>query len=91
MSGYASAFRTLGFEADGAGRGGSVRAWARAFRARLASMRRAAETRRELGTLNARLLSDIGVSRAEAAREAERWPWDTAPSRLPGRGTGASW
>lgn len=67
----------------------TVLARARAFWARLALMRRAAETRRELGTLNPRLLSDIGVTRAEAAREAERWPWDLEPDRSPGRGTGA--
>jgi uncharacterized protein YjiS (DUF1127 family) len=66
----------------------AVRARAEAFRTRLALMRRAAETRRELGGLNPRLLADIGVTRAEAEREAERWPWDLASDRGPGRGTG---
>jgi uncharacterized protein YjiS (DUF1127 family) len=63
----------------------AVRGWARALWTRLVLMRRAAETRRELGTLNPRLLADIGVTRAEAAAEAERWPWDLHPSR--GAGT----
>jgi len=73
---------------NAAGHGGSVRAWAEALWTRLALMRRAAETRRELGTLNPRMLADIGVGRAEASQEAERWPWDLAPNRSPGRGTG---
>lgn len=88
MSGYISsprAFRTA------TAPGGSVRAWAGALWARLALMRRVAETRRELGTLNPRLLADIGLSRSEAAQEAERWPWDLEPNRRPGRGTGAHW
>ena len=87
MSGYTSAPRSIR-PAAGAAHAGSGRAWAGALWARLALMRRAAETRRELGTLNARLLADIGVSRAEASREAERWPWDLEPNRFPGRGTG---
>ncbi|MBD0274528.1 MAG: DUF1127 domain-containing protein [Acetobacteraceae bacterium] len=52
-------------------------------------MRRAAETRRDLGTLDPRLLADIGVTRAEAEREAGRWPWDLEPNRGSGRATGA--
>ena len=72
-----------------AGHGWSVGGWAARFRARLALMRQASETRRELGTLNPRLLADIGVTRAKASREAERWPWDLEPTRFPGRGTGA--
>ena len=92
MSGYTSAPRAFRpTAATTAGHGGSVRAWARAFWARLTLMRRAAETRRELGTLNPRLLADIGVTRAEASREAERWPWDVGPDRVSGRGTGARW
>ena len=91
MSGYTSALRAVRSGA-GADHRGSVRAWAAAFWDRLALMRRAAETRRELGGLNPRLLADIGVSRAEASREAERWPWDLEPHRrFPGRGTGAHW
>ncbi len=85
MSGYTSApwvFRSTD-------RGGSVRAWARALRARWTFMRRAAETRRELGRLDPRLLADIGLSRAEAEREAERWPWDTGPGHRPGGWPGA--
>ena len=92
MSGYTSAPRSFRPAAETfAGRGESL--WTRARRAwgRLALMRRAAETRRELGGLNPRLLADIGVTRAEAELEAERWPWDLEPNRDPGRGTGARW
>ncbi|GAA0590387.1 hypothetical protein GCM10009416_31160 [Craurococcus roseus] len=88
MSGYTSAPRPFR-RAAAADRGESLWAWARASWGRLALMRRAAETRRELGGLNPRLLADIGVTRAEAEREAERWPWDLGPGRNPGRGTGA--
>lgn len=72
-------------------RRGPLLAWARAFMERVALMRRASETRRELGSLNPRLLSDIGVTRAEAEREAERWPWDIDGRHPPGRGHGAHW
>jgi uncharacterized protein YjiS (DUF1127 family) len=91
MSGYTSALRAVRSGAYAADRrGGSVRAWAGALWARLALMRRAAETRRELGGLHPRLLADIGVSRAEASREAERWPWDLETGRdFDGGGTGA--
>ncbi len=88
MSGYTSAPR-FSRPAVAADHVRPVRAWAKAFWARLVLMRRATETRRELGTLNPRLLADIGVSRAEASREAERWPWDLDPDGCPGRGTGA--
>ena len=90
MSGYTSAPRVFR-PAAVAGRGGAVRVWAGALLARLALMHRTAETRRELGRLDPRLLADIGVGRAEAAWEADRWPWDTEPARrLPdGGGTRA--
>jgi uncharacterized protein YjiS (DUF1127 family) len=91
MSGYTSAPRHFRPAVSVAGRGGSLRAWAGALRSRWALMRRAAETRRELGTLDPRLLADIGVSRAEAEREAERWPWDLGTKYSPGRGTGVHW
>lgn len=94
MSGYTSAPRVVAFRpAAGSGHRAwsAVRARAGAFWTRLVLMRRAAETRRELGSLNPRLLADIGVTRAEAEREAERWPWDLGPGRDPGRGTGAHW
>jgi uncharacterized protein YjiS (DUF1127 family) len=89
MSGYTSApppFPTIRRST-----GLSMRLWAQALWARIVRMRRVAETRRELGTLNPRLLADIGLTRAEAAAEAERWPWDLDTSRTPGRGTGAHW
>ena len=95
MSGYTSAPRGVAFRpaatASSHGWWSAMRARAGAFRTRLAMMRRAAETRRELGGLNPRLLADIGVTRAEAEREAERWPWDLGADRGPGRGTGAHW
>lgn len=57
--------------------------------ARLAEMRRAAETRRELAGLEPRLLADMGLDRAAAAQEADRWPWDLGPSGS--AGGSASW
>jgi uncharacterized protein YjiS (DUF1127 family) len=39
-------------------------------------MLRAIEERRILATLDDRMLSDIGVNRLEADREAGRAPWD---------------
>ncbi len=91
MSGYTSPPRAFPAATTIVSRNAPVRAWARAIWARLTLMRRVAETRRELGTLNPRLLADIGVTRAEASREAERWPWDVGPDRVSGRGTGARW
>jgi len=41
-------------------------------------------TRRDLRDLDPHLLADIGVSRAEAAREAARAPWDLDPPRRSG-------
>jgi uncharacterized protein YjiS (DUF1127 family) len=35
--------------------------------------------RRDLGGLSDELLKDIGVSRADVARECGRWPWDGPP------------
>jgi uncharacterized protein YjiS (DUF1127 family) len=45
----------------------------------LARMVEAVETRRMLAGLDDRMLADIGLSRADALREAERRPWDVAP------------
>lgn len=83
MSGYTEAPNPFRSAAASARDGSGATLWDRARTAwtRLARMHRAAETRRELGTLNPRLLSDIGVTRAEAEREAERWPWDLDPPR----------
>ena len=90
MSGCTSAPRP--FSAIGRPAGFSIRSWAQGLWARIVLMRHVAATRRELGTLNPRLLADIGLTRAEAAAEAERWPWDLEPDRTrPGRGTGAHW
>jgi len=36
----------------------------------------AIETRRQLAGLDDRMLRDIGISHADALREAERAPWD---------------
>lgn len=38
-----------------------------------------ARTRRHLAEMDARMLADIGISRAEARDEASRRFWDTAP------------
>ena len=67
--------------ATGTGSGRPARAVAAALWERFLLMRRTAATRRDLGTLDRRLLSDIGVGRAEAAQEAQRWPWDLEPHR----------
>jgi uncharacterized protein YjiS (DUF1127 family) len=42
----------------------------------LATMWRNAVTRRYLSEMDARMLKDIGLSRAEALEEASRRPWD---------------
>lgn len=38
-------------------------------------------TRRELEHLDERMLHDLGLSKADVAREVRRAPWDTAPVR----------
>jgi uncharacterized protein YjiS (DUF1127 family) len=48
---------------------------------RLRRVLQAAESRRQLAALDSRMLSDIGISRAEAIEEARRAPWDLAPRR----------
>ena len=58
----------------------AARGWLGGLWARLVLMRRVAETRRELGRLDSRLLADMGLGRAEAFREAGRWPWDLKAS-----------
>jgi uncharacterized protein YjiS (DUF1127 family) len=47
------------------------------------AMWRAAATRRYLAEMDARMLQDIGLSRAEAQQEASRWPWDCGSGRAP--------
>jgi uncharacterized protein YjiS (DUF1127 family) len=42
-------------------------------------MLRAMQTRRQLASMEDRMLSDIGVSREDALREARRAPWNLAP------------
>ena len=49
----------------------SVRIW-------LSTVIRTAQTRRLLGEMDARMLSDIGATRSEAHVEAARPAWDTA-------------
>ncbi len=41
----------------------------------------AIESRRQLASMDRRMLADIGISRAEALEEARRAPWDLAPPR----------
>ena len=47
--------------------------------AKLLLWRQVAAQREELGRMSDELLKDIGISRAEAAHEAQRHFWDTAP------------
>jgi uncharacterized protein YjiS (DUF1127 family) len=42
---------------------------------------RNAVTRRELMELDDRILADIGLTRGQAVREADRFPWDARPRR----------
>jgi uncharacterized protein YjiS (DUF1127 family) len=44
----------------------------------VAQAARLAATRRELAELDDRMLQDLGISRAQAAFEASRAPWDSA-------------
>ena len=46
---------------------------------RLRAIRAAVQSRRALATMDARMLSDIGLSRTEAEAEINRKPWDIAP------------
>jgi uncharacterized protein YjiS (DUF1127 family) len=46
---------------------------------RVRAMRHAVRERRALAMMDARMLSDIGLSRAEAETEINRKPWDIAP------------
>ncbi len=46
---------------------------------RVSDALRARRTRRELMEMDSRMLSDIGIGRAEAWTEAQRAVWDTAP------------
>jgi len=49
--------------------------------ARLVEMRRTIEGRRAIAQMDARMLADIGMSRADAQEEMRRKPWDTMPRR----------
>lgn len=40
------------------------------------AMFRAFQTRRQLAHMDDRMLRDIGISRVDALREADRLPWD---------------
>lgn len=54
---------------------------ARAVLATVAEAFRAITTRRQLLEMDERMLKDIGVTRAEALREAARAPWDNGLRR----------
>lgn len=43
-------------------------------------------TRNQLARLDDRMLRDLGLSRADVAREVARAPWDIAPTRRGDRG-----
>ncbi|MBW8269429.1 DUF1127 domain-containing protein [Caldovatus sp. SYSU G05006] len=51
------------------------------WRGFLVRMLRAIESRRQLAAMDDRMLSDIGLSRADALHEADRRSWDLAPRR----------
>jgi uncharacterized protein YjiS (DUF1127 family) len=51
----------------------------------LSRIGQAIETRRQLAEMDDRMLSDIGISRADALAEYERASWDLGPPRRPGR------
>ncbi|MGE4480635.1 DUF1127 domain-containing protein [Acidocella sp.] len=42
-------------------------------------MRQAIRGRRDIARMDARMLADIGMSRADAEEEIRRRPWDVAP------------
>ncbi len=46
---------------------------------RIAEMRRVAVGRRAIARMDARMLSDIGLSHGDALAEISRRPWDVAP------------
>jgi uncharacterized protein YjiS (DUF1127 family) len=52
---------------------GRVAAWLGAYLER-------SRQRRALAELDAHLLRDVGLSRADVARECGRWPWDPRTS-----------
>jgi uncharacterized protein YjiS (DUF1127 family) len=60
---------------------GRIRGFVRFF----SRMAEAIETRRQLAGMDDRMLSDIGISRADALAEYERAPWDLGPPPRPGR------
>jgi uncharacterized protein YjiS (DUF1127 family) len=47
--------------------------------ARLRAITHAIEGRRALARMDARMLSDIGISSCQAAHEINRKPWDITP------------
>jgi uncharacterized protein YjiS (DUF1127 family) len=76
---------TRGFASHAAHRLHFDRARVRGFAEFLSRMAQAIETRRQLAEMDQRMLSDIGISRADALAEYERAPWDLGPPRRPAR------
>lgn len=62
-------------------RGARLRVRQAGWLAWLAAAMRAIETRHRLAEMDDRMLKDIGISRADALREADRAPWDFGPSQ----------
>lgn len=60
--------------------GTAPRGGAGASRLSFVQVLRAVITRRQLREMDDRMLADIGISRAEALREADRAPWDLSPN-----------
>lgn len=48
--------------------------------AKLMEIYRTIEGRRAIAQMDARMLSDIGLSKADAEEEVRRKPWDTGPA-----------
>jgi len=67
--------------AASAARPSQNRSFAQAFGRAVFAAFRVATTRQELAGMDDRMLRDIGITRADALREAARKPWDHAPTR----------
>lgn len=63
------------------GRGHGAAGWAGRLLALLRLAWQVRRTRRELAQMDDRMLSDIGIGRADAYEEARRAPWDTGSRR----------
>ena len=70
-------FRSRTEQSRAASRLGDAAAW-------LGACLERSRQRRDLAVLSDELLKDIGLSRADVARECGRWPWDGPAAAKPG-------